>query len=141
VNNNLFYVDNEEFGDNPVLIEIEKQVAKHNCRIQAQMVKQSQAYGVITKFKDGDIATLLIPSKMRLKTKSKQLLVWILLGDHDQYCYGPVLDRNGRDSTRLFADTYRDTDLALASHVTHRLLKSSSPARALLFLLLLLLLP
>ena len=29
-------------------------------------------------------------------------------------CYGPVLDRNGRHSTRLLTDTYRDTDLALA---------------------------
>jgi hypothetical protein len=54
------------------------------------------------------------------------------------WCYGPVLDRNGRDSTRLFTDTYRDTDLALALHVTRRLLKSSSLAGALLLLLLLL---
>jgi len=46
------------------------------------MVKQSQAYGVITEFEDGDIATLSIPSKMRLKTESKWLLVWILSGDH-----------------------------------------------------------
>jgi hypothetical protein len=29
-------------------------------------------------------------------------------------CYGPVLDRNSRHSTRLFMDTHRDTDLALA---------------------------
>ena len=28
-------------------------------------------------------------------------------------CYGPVLDRNGRHSTRLLTDTYRDTDPAL----------------------------
>ena len=28
-------------------------------------------------------------------------------------CYGPVLDRNGRQSTRLLTDTYRDTDPAL----------------------------
>jgi hypothetical protein len=46
------------------------------------MVKQSQAHGVITEFEDRDIATLLILPKMRLKTKSKQLLVRILLSDH-----------------------------------------------------------
>jgi hypothetical protein len=51
--------------------------------------------------------------------------------------YSPVLDCNGRDSTRLFTDTYRDTDLALALHVICRLLKSSSPVGALLLLLLL----
>jgi hypothetical protein len=28
-------------------------------------------------------------------------------------CYGPVLDRNGRHSTRPLTDTYRDTDPAL----------------------------
>jgi len=37
------------------------------------MVKQSWAYSVITEFEDGDIATLLIPPKMRLKTESKRL--------------------------------------------------------------------
>jgi hypothetical protein len=47
------------------------------------MVKQSQAYSVVTKFEDGDIATLLIPPKMRLKTKSKWLLVCILSGEHN----------------------------------------------------------
>jgi hypothetical protein len=31
----------------------------------------------------------------------------------DGRCYRPVLDRNGRHSTRLLTDTYRDTDLAL----------------------------
>jgi hypothetical protein len=31
----------------------------------------------------------------------------------DSECYGPVLDRNGRHSTRLLTDTYRDTDPAL----------------------------
>ena len=30
VNNDLLHVDNEEFGDDPVLSEIEKRVAKHN---------------------------------------------------------------------------------------------------------------
>ena len=30
VNNDLLYINNEEFSDNPVLLEIEKQVAKHN---------------------------------------------------------------------------------------------------------------
>jgi hypothetical protein len=82
VNDDLLHVNNEEFGDNPVLSEIEQQVAEYNCRTQAQMVKQSQAYSVITEFEDGDIATLLIPPKMRLKTKSKRLLVRILSGDH-----------------------------------------------------------
>jgi len=78
----LLYINNKEFGNDPVLLEIERRVAEHNCRIQAQMVKQSRAYSVITKFKDGDIATLLIPLKMRLKTESKRLLVRILLGDY-----------------------------------------------------------
>jgi hypothetical protein len=79
----LLHDNNEEFGDNPVLLEIEKRVAKHNRQTQAQMVKQSQAYGVITNFEDGDIAILLILPKMRLKTKSKRLLVWILSGEQD----------------------------------------------------------
>jgi hypothetical protein len=82
VNDDLLHVDNEEFGDNPVLIEIEKRVAEHNRQTQSQMVKQSRASRVITEFEDGDIATLVIPSKMRLKTKSKRLLVWILSGDY-----------------------------------------------------------
>jgi hypothetical protein len=47
------------------------------------MVKQSWAYGVITEFEDGDIATLLIPPKMRLKTESKRLPVRILSSEHD----------------------------------------------------------
>jgi len=80
--NDLLYINNKEFGNNLVLSEIKRQVAKHNRWIQAQMVKQSQAHGVITKFEDRDIATLSILPKMRLKTKSKQLLVWILLSDH-----------------------------------------------------------
>jgi hypothetical protein len=46
------------------------------------MVKQSQARGVITEFEDGDIATLVIPPKMRLKTESKRLPVPILSGDY-----------------------------------------------------------
>jgi hypothetical protein len=46
------------------------------------MVKQSQAHRVITEFEDGDIATLAIPPKMRLKTKSKRLLVRVLSGDY-----------------------------------------------------------
>ena len=83
--NDLLYIDNEEFGNNPVLSEIERQVAEHNCRIQAQMVKQSQIHGVITEFEDRDIATLSIPPKIRLKTESKRLLIQILLGDHSQY--------------------------------------------------------
>jgi hypothetical protein len=41
VNDDLLHVDNEEFGDNPVLTEIEKRVAEHNPQTQAQMVKQS----------------------------------------------------------------------------------------------------
>jgi hypothetical protein len=95
VNNNLLHVDNEEFGDDPVLTEIEKRVAEHNRRTQAQMVKQSQAHGVITKFEDRDIATLVIPLKMRLKTKSKRLPVRILSGEHDQY---KVMSWHGRIS-------------------------------------------
>jgi hypothetical protein len=70
VNEDLLHVDNEEFGDDPVLSEIERRVAEHNRRTQAQMVKQSRAHGVITEFEDGDVANLLIPPKMRLKTES-----------------------------------------------------------------------
>ena len=61
------------------------------------MVKQSQSYGVVTEFEDGDIATLLIPPKMRLKTESKRLLVWISSGEHDRY---KVMSQHGRVSGR-----------------------------------------
>jgi len=101
VNDDLLHVDNEEFGDDPVLSEIERRVAEHNRRTQAQMVKQSQASGVITEFEDGDIATLVIPSKMRLKTESKRLPVRILLGDHGRY---KVMSRHGRISGRWPAE-------------------------------------
>ena len=40
VNKDLLYVDNEEFGNNLVILEIERQVAKHNRQTQAQIVKQ-----------------------------------------------------------------------------------------------------
>jgi len=83
--NDLLYINNKEFGNNLVLLEIERQVAEHNRQTQAQMVKQSQAHSIITNFEDGDIATLLILPKMRLKTESKRLLVRILLGDHGRY--------------------------------------------------------
>jgi hypothetical protein len=65
------------------------------------MVKQSQTYSVITKFEDRDIATLLILPKMRLKTKSKQLPVWILSGEHDQY---KVMSQHSRISGRWPAE-------------------------------------
>ena len=91
--NDLLYIDNEEFGNDPVLSEIERRVAEYNRRIQAQIVKQSQAHGVITEFEDGDIATLSIPPKIRLKTESKRLPVRILLGDHGQY---KVMSQHGR---------------------------------------------
>jgi hypothetical protein len=39
VNNDLLHVGNEEFGDDLVLTEIERRVAEHNRRTQAQMVK------------------------------------------------------------------------------------------------------
>ena len=97
VNDDLLHIDNEEFGDDPVLTEIERRVAEHNRRTQAQMVKQSQAHGVITEFEDGDIATLVIPPKMRLKTESKRLPVRILSGDHGQY---KVMSQHGRCNTR-----------------------------------------
>ena len=83
VNTDLLHVDNKEFGDDPILSEIEKRVAEHNLQTQAQMVKQSKSHGVVTEFEDGDIATLLIPPKMRLKTESKRLPVRILSGEHD----------------------------------------------------------
>jgi hypothetical protein len=92
----LLHVDNEEFGNDPVLSEIEKRVAEHNLQTQAQMVKQSQAYSVITEFEDGNIATLLILSKMRLKTESKRLPVRILLSDHNRY---KVMSQHSRISS------------------------------------------
>ena len=101
VNTDLLHVDNEEFGDDPILSEIEKRVAEHNRQTQAQMVKQSQAYGVVTEFEDGDIATLLIPPKMRLKTESKRLPVRILSGEHDRY---KVMSQHGRVSGRWPAE-------------------------------------
>ena len=79
-----------------MLTEIEKRVAEHNRRIQAQMVKQSWAHRVITKFEDGDIATLIILLKMRLKTESKRLPVRILLGEHNQY---KVMSQHSRISS------------------------------------------
>jgi hypothetical protein len=30
INNDLLHIDNKEFGDDPVLLEIEKRVAEHN---------------------------------------------------------------------------------------------------------------
>jgi hypothetical protein len=101
VNEDLLHTGNEEFGDDPVLTEIERRVADHNRQIQAQMVKQSQAHGVITDFEDGDIATLAIPSKMLLKTESKRLPVRILSSDHGQY---KVMSRHGRISGRWPAE-------------------------------------
>jgi hypothetical protein len=65
------------------------------------MVKQSRACGVITEFEDGDIATLVIPSKMRLKTESKRLPVRILLGDYGQY---KVMSQHGRISGRWLGE-------------------------------------
>ena len=58
-------------------------------------------HGVVTEFEDGDIATLLIPPKMRLKTESKRLLVWILSGEHDRY---KVMSQHGRVSGRWPAE-------------------------------------
>jgi hypothetical protein len=47
------------------------------------MIKASQGKGgVINVFDNSDIATLAIPAKMRLKTDSRRLLVWILLSNH-----------------------------------------------------------
>jgi hypothetical protein len=71
------------------------------------MVKQSQAYSVITEFEDGDIATLLIPSKMRLKAESKRLPVRILSGEHGQY---KVMSRHGRITGRWPAEELNKVD-------------------------------
>ena len=35
VNDDLLHIDNKEFGDDPVLTEIERQVAEHNRKMQA----------------------------------------------------------------------------------------------------------
>jgi hypothetical protein len=51
--------------------------------MQAQMVKKSRAHGVIIEFEDRDIATLLIPPKMRLTTESKRLPVRILSSEYN----------------------------------------------------------
>ena len=90
-----------------MLSKIEKRVAEHNRRIQAQMVKQSLARGVVTEFEDRDTATLLIPSKMRLKTESKQLPFWILSSEHGQY---KVMSRHGRITSRWPAEELNKVD-------------------------------
>jgi len=97
----LLHIDNEELGEDLVLTEIERQVAEHNRWTQAQMIKASQGKGVINVFDDGDIATLAIPTKMRLKTDSRRLLVQILLSDHGRY---RLMSRHGRLAGRYPID-------------------------------------
>jgi hypothetical protein len=97
VNDDLLHVDNEVFTEDPVLTEIEKRVAEHQLRTQAQMVKQSQANGDDINYEDGDIATLAIPPQMRLKTESKRLPVRILSGDHGRY---KLMSQHGRIAGR-----------------------------------------
>jgi hypothetical protein len=64
-------------------MEIEAQVAANNARLHAQMIKANSGRSPI--FELGKIATLKIPSKLRLNTKSIWLLVQVLEYNNGQY--------------------------------------------------------
>jgi hypothetical protein len=66
-----------------VLIEIETQVVANNTHIHAQMIKVNSGKSKV--FYDGDIATLRIPPKLRLKTEAIRLLVRVLKCKNGQY--------------------------------------------------------
>ena len=48
-----------------------------------------------------------------IKIMEARCVDFLITQYHPSHCYGPVLDRNGRHSTRLLTDTYRDTYPAL----------------------------
>jgi hypothetical protein len=75
--------DDNSGNANLVLTEIETRVAVNNARIHAQMIRKNS--GRSKEFNDGDIATLKIPTKLRLKTKAVRLLVWVLEHKNGQY--------------------------------------------------------
>jgi hypothetical protein len=107
--------DNEVLDpEDPVLTEIETRVAEYNTRRQAQMVKQSKTHGHVVEFEDGAIATLKIPIKMRLKTKSERLPVRVLSGDHGQY---KLMSQHGRLVGRWPADELNEVDDSLVEHL------------------------
>ena len=66
-----------------VLTEIETQVAVNNAHIHTRMIKANSGKSKV--FYDGDIVTLRIPPKLRLKTEAIQLLVWVLECKNGQY--------------------------------------------------------
>jgi hypothetical protein len=66
-----------------VLTEIETQVAANNARIHARMVKANSGKSKV--FHNGDIATLKIPLKLRLKTEAVRLPVRVLEYKDGQY--------------------------------------------------------
>ena len=66
-----------------VLTEIETRVAANNAHIHARMIKANSGKSKV--FYDGDIATLRIPPKLRLKTEAIRLLVRVLECKNGQY--------------------------------------------------------
>jgi hypothetical protein len=75
----------DESGDDedPVLTEIEARVVANNARLHAQMIKANSGRSAV--FKDGAIATLQIPLKLRLATEPSRLPVWVLECKNGQY--------------------------------------------------------
>jgi hypothetical protein len=70
------YDDDAKGAPNLVLLEIEARVATNNARLHAQMIKANSGRSPL--FVQGVIATLQIPSKLRLKTEPSRLLVRII---------------------------------------------------------------
>ena len=58
-----------------ILTELEHWVQENNTRVAVRMVKK--AGGKARRFAKGWIVTLAIPSKLRLRTKSKRLLCYV----------------------------------------------------------------
>jgi hypothetical protein len=80
------YNDDDQDNDNDVdlvLTEIEARVAANNAYIHTAMIKAHN--GKSKEFKDGDIATLKIPLKLRLKTEAIRLPVRVLEFKNGQY--------------------------------------------------------
>jgi hypothetical protein len=73
--NNKFDSDNSE-DERFILSELPKRVKTNNARVAKQMVDKSikKAH----QFRDGEIATLFIPAKLRLATEAKRLPCRIL---------------------------------------------------------------
>ena len=66
-----------------VLSEIETRVAANNARLHTQMIKANSGQSPI--FAEGSVATLQIPSKLRLKAEPTRLPVQVLEHKNGQY--------------------------------------------------------